>query len=156
LWVKDHGTGEQFVPSLDGNRNVTRLIQWSDRSVAAQYERVPNGGLLRATGPMALANPIRFSSEYHDDVTGLVYYGYRYYSPQTHRWLSKDPIGYAGGLNLYGFVGNDAVNGRDELGLALGDWWDLRTWFNSGFTESWRPSELDREDVGRHACRQLG
>jgi RHS repeat-associated protein len=55
--------------------------------------------------------------EYHDDVTGLVYYGYRYYAPHLHRWLSKDPIGYAGGLNLYGFVGNDPINAWDWLGL---------------------------------------
>jgi RHS repeat-associated protein len=117
LWVKDAATGEFHVPSFDGNRNVTRLIKWSDRTVSAEYEYAPYGGQLRATGPMALANPIRFSSEYHDDVTGLVYYGLRYYSPQTHRWLSKDPIGYAGGLNLYGFVGGDPVNGVDWYGL---------------------------------------
>jgi hypothetical protein len=38
------------VPSLDGNRNVWRLVQWSDRSVAAQYEYGPYGGRLRAVG----------------------------------------------------------------------------------------------------------
>jgi RHS repeat-associated protein len=115
--VKDEASGEFYVPSFDGNRNVTRLIKYSDRTVSAEYEYAPFGTLLRATGPMAGANPFRFSSEYHDDGTGLVYYGYRYYSPETHRWLSKDPIGYTGGLNLYGFVGNDPVNGRDLLGL---------------------------------------
>jgi RHS repeat-associated protein len=117
LWVKDHASGEFHVPSFDGNRNVTRLIQFSDRSVSAEYEYGPYGTLLRATGPMALANPIRFSSEYQDEVTGLVYYGYRYYAPETRRWLSKDPIGFAGGLNLYGFVGGDPVNGVDWLGM---------------------------------------
>jgi RHS repeat-associated protein len=48
------------------------------------------------------------------------YYGYRYYHPQTGRWINRDPIEEEGGLNLYGFVGNDAVRGWDKLGLVLG------------------------------------
>lgn len=47
----------------------------------------------------------------------LHYYGYRYYDPVTGRWASRDPIGERGGLNLYGFVGNDGVNWWDYLGL---------------------------------------
>jgi hypothetical protein len=43
-------------------------------------------------------------------------YGYRYYDPATGRWPSRDPIGERGGLNLYGFVGNDGVNQWDLLG----------------------------------------
>jgi hypothetical protein len=46
----------------------------------------------------------------------LLYYNHRYYSPELGRWLSKDPIGEAGGLNLYGMVGNDPVNVWDLLG----------------------------------------
>jgi hypothetical protein len=37
------------------------------------------------------------------------------------RWISEDPIGVAGGLNLYGYVGNDPVNGSDPYGLGDGD-----------------------------------
>ena len=47
----------------------------------------------------------------------VAYYGYRYYDPQTSRWPSRDPIEEEGGINLYGFVGNDGVNGWDYLGL---------------------------------------
>jgi len=86
---------------------------------------------------MAKLNPFRFSTKYQDDETGLVYYGYRYYDPGTGRWLSRDPIGERGGLNLYAYVGNNPVNFYDPYGLAIGDWRDVRTWFNSGFTESW-------------------
>jgi RHS repeat-associated protein len=46
------------------------------------------------------------------------YYGYRYYHPQTGSWINRDPIEEDGGLNLYGFVGNDGVNWVDILGLA--------------------------------------
>ena len=45
------------------------------------------------------------------------YYGYRYYTPQTGRWIKRDPIEEKGGLNLYGFVGNDGVDKNDNLGL---------------------------------------
>jgi RHS repeat-associated protein len=49
----------------------------------------------------------------------VAYYGYRYYDPQTGRWPSRDPIGERGGMNLYGFVGNDGVNLLDVLGLLF-------------------------------------
>jgi hypothetical protein len=45
-------------------------------------------------------------------------YGYRYYDPVTGRWPSRDPIGERGGINLYGFVGNDGVNKWDIYGLS--------------------------------------
>jgi len=70
-----------------------------------------------ATGPVALVNPFRFSTKYCDDETGHYYYGYRYYSTTTGRWLSRDPIGESGGLNLFAFCGNDPANNADPLGL---------------------------------------
>ena len=47
-----------------------------------------------------------------------VMYLARPYDPNMGRWLSRDPIGEAGGVNLYGFVGNDAANKTDFLGLS--------------------------------------
>jgi RHS repeat-associated protein len=47
------------------------------------------------------------------------FYGYRYYDPVTGRWPSRDPIEERGGINLYGFVGNDGVNWADILGLQV-------------------------------------
>ncbi len=46
------------------------------------------------------------------------YYGFRYYIPQTGRWASRDLIEERGGVNLYGFVGNDGVGKTDAFGLA--------------------------------------
>ena len=46
----------------------------------------------------------------------VMYYGYRFYDPETGRWPSRDPIEEAGGMNLYGFVGNGGVNAWDVLG----------------------------------------
>jgi RHS repeat-associated protein len=46
-------------------------------------------------------------------------YGYRYFDPLTGRWMSKDPFGEMGGLNLYGFVGNACIYIFDRLGLQF-------------------------------------
>ncbi len=43
--------------------------------------------------------------------------GYRLYNPSTGRWLSRDPIEEAGGMNLYGMVGNNPISFYDILGL---------------------------------------
>lgn len=59
-----------------------------------------------------------FSTKYQDVESGLLYYGYRWYNPSTGRWLSRDPIAEKGGVNLYGFVGNDAINHFDAQGLC--------------------------------------
>lgn len=46
----------------------------------------------------------------------ITVYGFRYYDATTGRWPSRDPIEERGGLNLYGFVGNDGINLWDYLG----------------------------------------
>jgi uncharacterized protein RhaS with RHS repeats len=47
-------------------------------------------------------------------------YGYRYYHPDLGRWVSRDPLGEEGGLNLYVFVRNDGIHNVDEFGLKCG------------------------------------
>jgi len=110
------GTGVYFY-CFDGNHNVVALINASDGTIAAQYEYGPFGELVRATGPFAFINPFRFSTKFQDGETGIVYYGLRYYGAIPSAWLNRDPIGEAGGANLYGFVGNDPVDWIDPLGL---------------------------------------
>jgi len=58
----------------------------------------------------------RMAGQEYDQETGLYHMGARYYDPMLGRWLSEDPAGIAGGLNLYSYVGNDPVNGRDPTG----------------------------------------
>jgi RHS repeat-associated protein len=122
LWVNNSQTtgglptGIQFV-AYDGNGNVGGLIAASDGSSTARYEYGPFGEPLRATGALAGANPIRWSTKVTDDEGGLVYYGYRYYNPGTGRWLNRDPIEERGGLNVIGFVSGNAVSFVDVLGL---------------------------------------
>jgi len=50
--------------------------------------------------------------------TDLVYLRARYYHPGLGRFISQDPIGFAGGTNLYAYCGNDPINYTDPLGLS--------------------------------------
>jgi RHS repeat-associated protein len=52
------------------------------------------------------------------DASGQLYMRARYYDPQTGRFTQEDPIGLAGGLNLYGFAEGDPVSYSDPYGLA--------------------------------------
>ena len=95
LWVNNAQTtgglptGIQFV-AYDGNGNVGGLIAASDGSNTARYEYGPFGEPLRATGALAGANPVRWSTKVTDDEGGLVYYGYRYYNPGAGRWINRE------------------------------------------------------------------
>ena len=58
----------------------------------------------------------RFQGREWSEATGLINFRMRWYDAETGRWLSKDPIGLSGGLNLYAFCGGDIANGIDPLG----------------------------------------
>lgn len=62
--------------------------------------------------------PIRYPGQYHDEDTGLYYNIFRYYDPKLGQYITKDPIGIAGGLNLYAYAGGDPVNYSDPNGLC--------------------------------------
>ena len=98
-----------FAPGYDGNGNVLSLTDLDDGANVATYEYGPFGELIRSDGLFAQVNPIRFSTKYQDGESDLLYYGYRYYSAEMGRWLSRDPIREAGGVNLYSFVGNEPI-----------------------------------------------
>ncbi|MBU6303731.1 MAG: hypothetical protein KGS60_19460, partial [Verrucomicrobia bacterium] len=121
LKLTDAATGTSHFPAYDGNGNLTALVNASTGAPTATYDYDPFGNLLQATGPFAENNPWRFSTKPVDEFTGQYFYGYRDYDPAQGRWLSRDPLGEAGGVNLYGFVGNDGVGQIDLLGLTLPD-----------------------------------
>ncbi|HAW91787.1 MAG: type IV secretion protein Rhs [Rheinheimera sp.] len=62
-------------------------------------------------------NPLRFQGQYFDSETGLHYNHFRYYDPETGRFISQDPIGLLGGINHYQYAPNH-VNWVDPLGLS--------------------------------------
>ncbi|GAB7537714.1 RHS repeat-associated core domain-containing protein [Burkholderia sp. 3C] len=69
-----------------------------------------------AAGVGLVTNSLRFQGQQVDDETGLHYNRYRYYSPGISRFISRDPIGIAGDVNVYQYVLNP-VQWVDPLGL---------------------------------------
>jgi RHS repeat-associated protein len=101
----------------------------TNASTAARYQYDPFGNTILAddadSSGTVSENPFRFSTKYTDDETELVYYGYRYYSPELGRWPSRDPAGEAGGIGLYRYAANDPLNSFDRFGLAEEKWFDV-------------------------------
>jgi RHS repeat-associated protein len=86
-------------------------------TTVGRYDYSAFGNLKSAIGTDVCR--FQFSSKERDPATGWSYYGYRYYAPTWQRWVSADPIGEAGGVNLYGFVGNAPVDTFDPHGLQF-------------------------------------
>ncbi|HVR06580.1 MAG TPA: RHS repeat-associated core domain-containing protein [Thermoanaerobaculia bacterium] len=122
------GTGTPLVTRLDGRvfafhtdhlgtpRRITDdtgQVVWSADYAAFGAAQVKVG---------RIGNHLRFPGQYHDSETGLHYNRSRYYSPALGRYLSRDPVGFLGGLNLYLYAGNDSINESDPLGLS---WWGV-------------------------------
>ena len=77
-------------------------------------EIAPSAGELRTVR-------YRFHGRERSAATGLVNFRMRWYDPVTGRWLSKDPIGLGGGLNLYAFCDGNPINNIDRIGLCNKD-----------------------------------
>ena len=118
LTVYDVASEKTYYYHTDANKNVTELSD-ENGGIVAHYEYSPFGSLTKVSGDYADSNPLRFSSEYFDEETGLIYYNYRYYNPELGRWISRDPIEEQGGYNLYGMIGNNPLYGWDMLGYEL-------------------------------------
>ena len=64
-------------------------------------------------------NPYQYTGR-EDDGTGLYYYRARYYSAILQRFISEDPIGPVGGINLYRYASDNPVALSDAMGLEGG------------------------------------
>jgi RHS repeat-associated protein len=103
-----------MLPSLFSSRWAKEQLRYNRSSGAATtintYDEygvrgAANAGRFQFTGQMWLPE------------VGLYHYRARAYSPTLGRFLQADPILYAGGMNLYAYVGNDPLNWVDPLGL---------------------------------------
>ncbi|MBB4099039.1 DUF4123 domain-containing protein [Sphingomonas kyeonggiensis] len=94
-------------------------MRLTDAGGRVVWEAERSGFGAMAALPGGIDQPLRLPGQYHDAETGLHYNRFRYYDPALGRYLSRDPIGVAGGLNCYAYAGNDPVNRADPTGL----WW---------------------------------
>ncbi len=107
--------GAWFFPFYDNNGNIVAYVD-SLGTLVASYTYDAFGNTIALSGTMADVFAHRFSTKYLDTETGFYYYGYRFYSPALSRWLNRDPIDESGGVNLYGFCGNNGIYVFDLLG----------------------------------------
>src|SRR5262245_2570151 len=64
-----------------------------------------------------LGTQFSYTGQEYDADTGLYYYNARWYNPSIGKFISKDPIGFAGGdTNQFRYVGNGATNRIDSSG----------------------------------------
>ena len=107
-------THKLYIPWYDNNGNIWGY--WDERGKVAATFSYGAFGETVASGDNPDKFPIRFSTKYHDVESGLYYYTKRFYSPALRRWLTRDPIGENGGVNLYAMCGNNAIIYFDALG----------------------------------------
>jgi RHS repeat-associated protein len=113
--IGDDASQDRYV-LRDANNNVIALTDANQQS-QTQYRFEPYGATTQ-TG-MADPNPQQYTGR-ENDGTGLYYYRNRYYSPQTGRFISEDPLGWASGqTNAYAYVGGNPVQLTDPLGLQF-------------------------------------
>ncbi|MGL6160752.1 RHS repeat-associated core domain-containing protein, partial [Microbulbifer sp.] len=106
--------GQDYYYHYDGRGNVTSVTDAQQQKVA-EYTYTDYGSINNQTG--TLDQPFRFSTKRWDESTGLAYFGYRYYIPANQKWLTRDPIAESGGVNIYGYVLGNPINGVDPYGL---------------------------------------
>jgi len=104
-----------FFYEADGLGSVTSLTDPTG-AVAATYTYDSFGFLTSSTG--SATNWFRYTARQFDSDTALYYYRARYYDPTIGRFISEDPIGFKGGMNFYGYAGNNPVNKADPTGLC--------------------------------------
>ncbi len=117
-------TASTLYPIKDHQNSVLAFTDASGTIVETyEYDAYGDTKVFNASGTelteSAIGNRYMWQGREYDAETGLYYFRARWYNPQTGRWLSKDPIGISGGLNLYVFCGNNPVNFIDPNGLFV-------------------------------------
>jgi len=82
-------SGASSIYTHDGNKNVSEVVD-TDKKIEAHYEYAPFGAMSQAVGESAYRNFWRFSSEYADDDTSLIYYNYRHFDSRFARWYRNN------------------------------------------------------------------
>ena len=90
----------------------------SSGTIVARYSYDPYGRVTLVSGSNLAT--MQYAGYYAHATSGLNLTWYRGYDPNTGKWLSRDPIGTKGGINLYDYSFDDPINRIDLWGLASG------------------------------------
>jgi RHS repeat-associated protein len=136
-------------PLVDDLGSVIALTD-SSGVIQTQYSFEPFGKTTVTGTPNS--NPSKYTGR-EDDGTGLYYYRARYYSPGLQRFISEDPVGLAGGMNLYAYVLNSPLGSADPFGLKpTGMSGSTTPYLNNpdrkppGWDDSWKTGKDGRGD----------
>ena len=111
----DPATGSRVYYSHDGLGSV-RFGRGDSKARTHSVEYTPYGRVYQAGGLSTSAQG--FAKLGPENAAGLDYTMFRYYSPDTGRWIVRDPFGMADGENMFAYVRNNPVNSSDVLGLG--------------------------------------
>lgn len=111
-WRTEGANTKHFLTDALGS---TRALADDGKAISTRYQYEPYGET--TTSGAASTNPSQYTGR-ENDGTGLYYYRARYYHPRLKRFISEDPIGMHGGINVYQYVHGDPISLRDPLGLA--------------------------------------
>ena len=105
---------------LYGPQGETRQLTNSAGTVTDTYSYTAYGSTVSASG--SDANPFQYGGKfgYYTENNGVVLCGHRWYDTLALRWLSRDPIGYNGGDNLYAYCNDDPLKWNDAHGTQAG------------------------------------
>ncbi|XZE43948.1 RHS repeat-associated core domain-containing protein [Pirellulaceae bacterium SH467] len=124
LWALTDHLGS--VRDLLDNNGVVREHNVFDSfgRLIREVDYNSSGTAISSTDAAAVDSIFGYTGRDWDSDIGMQYNRARWYDPQTGRWLSQDPIGFAAGdANLYRYVGNGPTSATDPSGLAE-TWWD--------------------------------
>ena len=115
----ENGIPTKYYYLYDGLGSVTEVID-ANQNVMNIYRYTPFGdALIREE---TVYNPYQYTGRQYDAESGLYHYRARAYSADIGRFMQQDPAGMVDGANMYAYVGNNPVNGRDPSGM-LPIWW---------------------------------
>ena len=109
-------TGRTYFSHADGLGSITSLTGGSGQ-LANSYVYDSFGNLTASTG--TITNPFQYTGREFDSETGLYYYRARHYDLSIGRFLSEDPIRFAGSSSFYLYTQNRPVNATDPTGLKI-------------------------------------
>jgi len=113
--IKESGTTYYYITDRLGN---VRYVLDGSGAIVQSYLYSPFRQAHSSSG--SLNQPYQYVGGefyYSDEGAGLKLLGQRWYDGEVGRFISRDPIGEEGGLNLYGYVRNNAIAKKDPFGL---------------------------------------
>jgi len=115
-----------FYYAQDFPGSILGLVNGSN-VIVNRYRYEPFGADAQGFPQGSVPNSLKFAARQFDTETGFYYMRARYYDPQLGRFISEDPIGLAGGINPYTYVGDGPVNAVDPTGQDCEELWHWTT-----------------------------